>query len=328
MEDLLQDQEAAAVGSQGTTGQQKAEDDKRQDVIAVDIAPTKTVEPSLPHVEPTAIVVPMSSIVAPALPVETRRPKPFSADIVTPSPALVTVLPQTPVPVSPSSSVSVPSVVAPSSPSTRASHTSPAPTATTSQQKQSPPPPPPKADTYIAPPLNTQDSVFKTILKRLTRLEENLTLSIGYIEDQGSRVRELFIAMEAQQREKLEGFIEDVDERLREDFEGVVSGGWCEMMMLSGFDLPTRTFHFTQRLRYASLWDDILLELRIFQETVALNMHTLHGAVDRMTYEVSLLQRWAVVQLFLMFALVVFGANLNGYARVGAWVKHALCGSL
>ena len=60
------------------------------------------------------------------------------------------------------------------------------------------------------PPV-TQDSVYKTITKRLSLLEANATLSLRYIEEQSQFLRDVFNRMERRHSQKIDSFLSDLN---------------------------------------------------------------------------------------------------------------------
>jgi Sad1 / UNC-like C-terminal len=60
----------------------------------------------------------------------------------------------------------------------------------------------------------TQESVYKTITKRLSLLEANATLSLQYIEEQSQLLRDVFGRMERRHGQKMESFLADLNSTL------------------------------------------------------------------------------------------------------------------
>lgn len=57
----------------------------------------------------------------------------------------------------------------------------------------------------------TQESVYKTITKRLSLLEANATLSLRYIEEQSQLLRDVFSRMERRHSQKIDTFLNDLN---------------------------------------------------------------------------------------------------------------------
>jgi hypothetical protein len=57
----------------------------------------------------------------------------------------------------------------------------------------------------------TQESVYKTIMKRLSLLEANATLSLRYIEEQSQLLRDVFSRMERRHSQKIDAFLVDLN---------------------------------------------------------------------------------------------------------------------
>ena len=60
----------------------------------------------------------------------------------------------------------------------------------------------------------TQESVYKTITKRLSLLEANATLPLRYIEEQSQLLRDVFGKMERRHGQKLDSFLLDMNTTL------------------------------------------------------------------------------------------------------------------
>jgi hypothetical protein len=60
----------------------------------------------------------------------------------------------------------------------------------------------------------TQESVYKTITKRLGLLEANATLSLRYIEEQSQLLRDVFGKMERRHGQKMDSFLSDINSTL------------------------------------------------------------------------------------------------------------------
>lgn len=68
------------------------------------------------------------------------------------------------------------------------------------------------ASSSISP--TTQESVYKTITKRLSLLEANATLSLRYIEEQSQILRDVFSRMERRHSQKVDSFIGELNSTL------------------------------------------------------------------------------------------------------------------
>lgn len=60
----------------------------------------------------------------------------------------------------------------------------------------------------------TQESVYKTITKRLSLLEANATLSLRYIEEQSQLLRDVFSKMERRHSQKIDSFLAELNSTL------------------------------------------------------------------------------------------------------------------
>jgi hypothetical protein len=68
------------------------------------------------------------------------------------------------------------------------------------------------ASSSVSP--TTQESVYKTITKRLSLLEANATLSLRYIEEQSQLLRDVFSKMERRHSQKIDSFIAELNSTL------------------------------------------------------------------------------------------------------------------
>jgi hypothetical protein len=69
----------------------------------------------------------------------------------------------------------------------------------------------------------TQESVYKTITKRLSLLEANATLSLRYIEEQSQILRDVFSRMERRHSQRVDSFISELNSTLIARLEFFVS---------------------------------------------------------------------------------------------------------
>lgn len=74
-----------------------------------------------------------------------------------------------------------------------------------------------------APNPTTQESFFKTVHKRLQRLESNSTLSLQYIEDQSRILRDAFLKVEKRQSIKVDEYLAKLSENITEEIGHYVS---------------------------------------------------------------------------------------------------------
>jgi hypothetical protein len=79
----------------------------------------------------------------------------------------------------------------------------------------------PEVPTIIPATANptTQESVYKTITKRLGLLEANATLSLRYIEEQSQLLREVFSKMERRHGQKMDSFLSEMNATLSVQLE-------------------------------------------------------------------------------------------------------------
>jgi hypothetical protein len=105
---------------------------------------------------------------------------------------------------------------------------SPAPSPSSVQPKQQPQSPSPSPQVqqqqqHVETPVpEVGENVFRTILKRLSQLEENVTLSQSYLEEQSRRLQEVFHDLEQSHRERMAVILEANKETLETSFTDLV----------------------------------------------------------------------------------------------------------
>ncbi|KAF2756106.1 hypothetical protein EJ05DRAFT_539909 [Pseudovirgaria hyperparasitica] len=130
----------------------------------------------------------------------------------------------------------------------------------------------------------TQESVFKSIQKRLQQLEANSTLSLQYIEEQSRILRDAFVKVEKRQLSKTESFLQTLNDTV--------------MTELRGF-----------RQQYDLLWQSTILELEGQREQHATEVFAISSRLSILADELVFQKRMAVVQstlLLLCLGLVLF----------------------
>lgn len=67
----------------------------------------------------------------------------------------------------------------------------------------------------------TQESIYKNIMKRLSALESNATLSVLYIEEQSKHISDAFTKLEKRHSKKLEGLMKTFNSTIHSQIEGL-----------------------------------------------------------------------------------------------------------
>ncbi|PVI07703.1 hypothetical protein DM02DRAFT_287455 [Periconia macrospinosa] len=131
---------------------------------------------------------------------------------------------------------------------------------------------------------STQESVFKSIHKRLQYLEANSTLSLQYIEEQSRILRDAFIKVEKKQLQKTENFLDHLNSTVMQELK-------------------------TYRNMYDQLWQSTILELEGMKERQKIEVGEIGARLSMMADELVWQKRMAVVQstlLLLCLGLVLF----------------------
>ncbi|KAK7207771.1 UNC-like C-terminal-domain-containing protein [Myxozyma melibiosi] len=115
--------------------------------------------------------------------------------------------------------------------------------------------------TYSAPMPNptTQESVYKTIMKRLTLLEANATLSLQYIEEQSLMFRDAFTKIEKRQGAKLMDMLDQLNSTVS--------------MQMQSF----RENYAEQKQQYEQLWKAMITEYEMQRR--AMERHLLEAVI-------------------------------------------------
>lgn len=131
---------------------------------------------------------------------------------------------------------------------------------------------------------STQESVFKSIHKRLQYLEANSTLSLQYIEEQSRILRDAFMKVEKKQLQKTEKFLDHLNSTVMHELK-------------------------TYRNMYDQLWQSTILELEGMKERQKTEVGEIGARLSMMADELVWQKRMAVVQstlLLLCLGLVLF----------------------
>ncbi|KAI7905103.1 UNC-like C-terminal-domain-containing protein [Cokeromyces recurvatus] len=127
---------------------------------------------------------------------------------------------------------------------------------------------------------NTQESIYKTIMKRLSILEINMTLSQRFLDDQNKNLNDVFIDMEKKHQEQL--------------------------IMLIGHLNETASYKIdSMKRRYEQWYEDL-------KEQTENDMREMSTKIAILADQLSFERRVSVTQLVIMIALFVFIALSRG----------------
>lgn len=143
---------------------------------------------------------------------------------------------------------------------------------------------PPPIPSNVAPPPPTtstqQESIYKTIMKRLTVLEQNATLSLQYIEEQSKMLKEVFTRMEDNQNRQLREFIGYLNDTAVRQVDGL-------------------------KRKYETLWQATLMEVENYKEKSNEELTDLSSRVRVLTDEVVFEKRIGIAQLVLLLTTII-----------------------
>ncbi|KAI8385812.1 UNC-like C-terminal-domain-containing protein [Blakeslea trispora] len=127
---------------------------------------------------------------------------------------------------------------------------------------------------------NTQESIYKTIMKRLNILEVNMTLSQRFLDDQNKILNDVFLDMEKRHQEQL--------------------------MMLIGHLNETASYKIeSMKRRYEQWYEDL-------KEQTSSDMQDMTAKISMLSDQLSYERRMSVTQLIIMIILFVFMALSRG----------------
>ena len=132
----------------------------------------------------------------------------------------------------------------------------------------------------------TQDSFFKSVHKRLQRLEANSTLSLQYIEEQSRILREAFTKVEKRQLSKTSTFLETLNTTVLSEL---------------------REF----RLQYDQIWQSTVLELSSQREQSQREVTALSQRLSLLADEIL----WQKRMVYLQFGLILLCLGLVLFPR-------------
>jgi hypothetical protein len=152
------------------------------------------------------------------------------------------------------------------------------------------------SSSQVAPAAPTmQESFFKSVQKRLQKLESNSSLSLQYIEDQSRALRDAFQKVEQRQMVKTTSFLEYLNTTVLNEL---------------------RDF----RQQYDNLWQSTVIELEIQRERYQQENLAINARLGVLADELIFQKRMSILQMILILVclgLVVFSkGRLNDYLEL------------
>ncbi|KAK9720806.1 hypothetical protein K7432_003870 [Basidiobolus ranarum] len=139
---------------------------------------------------------------------------------------------------------------------------------------------------HTTPPGGTQESIFKTITKRLNILEQNMALSYKYFSEQSNTMNEIFANIDASQKQHL----------------------WNALVSLNNTAMSQLNI---LRSTYELVWQTTLLESKTYRtntdEEIRKITHQIHILADEVLFE----KRLGAIQLVLLCVLIVIVGASN-----------------
>ncbi|ORY01947.1 hypothetical protein K493DRAFT_405422, partial [Basidiobolus meristosporus CBS 931.73] len=133
---------------------------------------------------------------------------------------------------------------------------------------------------YIVPSAGTQESIFKTIMKKLSVLEQNVTLSYKYLEEQSRVINEIFSKIEHSQKRQIWSALNNLNETA-----------------LAQLNILRNTYEF--------VWQTSIHEMKAYRDHTNKQIYELSRKVHILADEVLFEKRLGIAQLFLLLALIV-----------------------
>ncbi|KAK9661601.1 hypothetical protein K7432_018188, partial [Basidiobolus ranarum] len=133
---------------------------------------------------------------------------------------------------------------------------------------------------YVVPSSGTQESIFKTIMKKLSVLEQNVSLSYKYLEEQSRAINEIFSKIEHSQKRQIWSALNNLNETA-----------------LAQLNILRNTYEF--------VWQTSIHEMKVYHDHTNKQIHDLSRKVHILADEVLFEKRLGIAQLFLLLALIV-----------------------
>jgi hypothetical protein len=141
----------------------------------------------------------------------------------------------------------------------------------------------------------TQDSIYQTIMKRLSLLESNATLSLRYIEDQSQNMRELLHKIEKKQTNRIDVFFSEFNSTVFSQFH-------------------------TFQEQYSKLLLNTMIESQTNQQRVNQDIEAMSYRLKLLADELVYQKNMGIIQAIVLVTILLFvittrGAPIDSYAN-------------
>lgn len=140
---------------------------------------------------------------------------------------------------------------------------------------------PNKTNSEIVAEPKTQDSIYQTIMKRLSLLESNATLSLRYIEDQSQNLRELLHKIEKKQNNRIESFFNEFNSTVISQFQ-------------------------TFQEQYSKLLITTILDAKTHQQRVNQDIEAMSYRLKLLTDELVYQKNMGIIQAIVLLTILIF----------------------
>ncbi|KAA8917473.1 hypothetical protein TRICI_000339 [Trichomonascus ciferrii] len=140
----------------------------------------------------------------------------------------------------------------------------------------------------------TQDSIYQTIMKRLSLLESNATLSLKYIEEQSQNLRDLLMKIEKKQNMRIELFFNEFNKSVVEQLE-LFQTQYSNLLMQTVYDLESQRRRSDRDVSALSSRLSLLADELVYQKKVGL-------------------AQAIVLLVILAFVIITRGTQVDSYA--------------
>lgn len=140
----------------------------------------------------------------------------------------------------------------------------------------------------------TQDSIYQTIMKRLSLLESNATLSLKYIEEQSQNLRDLLMKIEKKQNMRIELFFNEFNKSVVDQLE-LFQTQYSNLLMQTVYDLESQRRRSDRDVSALSSRLSLLADELVYQKKVGL-------------------AQAVVLLVILAFVIITRGTQVDSYA--------------
>jgi hypothetical protein len=140
----------------------------------------------------------------------------------------------------------------------------------------------------------TQDSIYQTIMKRLSLLESNATLSLKYIEEQSQNLRDLLMKIEKKQNMRIELFFNEFNKSVVDQLE-LFQTQYSNLLMQTVYDLESQRRRSDRDVSELSSRLSLLADELVYQKKIGL-------------------AQAIVLLVILAFVIITRGTQVDSYA--------------